>query len=326
MDWHILLYIVYVLVGFCLLLKGGDYLTEGAVSIARIAKLSPMVIGITIVGFGTSSPELLVSIDSALKGISGIAVGNVVGSNIVNICAILGVVSLIYSIPVKSISLRQDLPFMIVAVFLLAVVGLSGNILRWEGFLGFMMLVGYVLFIIRQSRHHPDKDAEASLAAFRQLRLFPAILLIIVSCIALWFGADLLINGASEIARVVGSRLGVEASEMERIIGLTVVAFGTSLPEFFASVMAARKGQADLAFGNIIGSITFNILSVLCIASMICPIHNTNAGGFWVDYVVMVLMSIVLYCFCRLHHALVKWEGVVLVLLYLAYLGYTFIL
>ncbi len=326
MDWHIIIDVVYILVGFYLLLKGGDYLTEGAVSIARIAKLSPMVIGITIVGFGTSSPELLVSIDSALKHISGIAVGNVVGSNIVNICAILGVVALICRIPVKSISLRQDLPFMIVAVFLLAVVGLSGAILRWEGFLGFMLLVGYVLFIVRQSRHHPDEDAEASLATFRQFRLFPAILLIIASCVALWFGADLLIDGSSEVARVVGRSFGVDSAEMERIIGLTVVAFGTSLPEFFASIMAARKGQTDMALGNIIGSITFNILSVLCIASMICPIRNTNTGGFWFDYVVMVSMSVVLWVFCYKHRALVKWEGVVLVLLYLAYLGYTFTL
>ncbi len=317
--------IVFVLVGFYLLLKGGDYLTEGAVSIARIARLSPMVIGITVVGFGTSSPELLVSIESAWDGISGIAVGNVVGSNIANIGMILGVVALICAIPVNNKALHVDLPFMMVAVALLAAVGASGDILRWEGMAGFALLVMYVVLIIRDSRHHPDKDAEASLSEFRQYTTFMAILIIVASCLALWFGARLLIDGASNIAMKAGEALGMPQVEMERIVGLTVVAIGTSLPEFFASVMAARKGQTDMAIGNIIGSVTFNILSVLCIASSISPIHNT-ADGFGVDYAVMVGLSLLLWMFCRLHRALVKWEGAVLLAAYLAYLAYTFYL
>ncbi len=325
MDWNILLDIAFVLVGFYLLLKGGDYLTEGAVSIARIARLSPMVIGITVVGFGTSSPELLVSIESAWEGITGITVGNVVGSNIANIGMILGVVALICAIPVKKKALFVDLPFMMVAVALLTAVGASGDILRWEGMAGFTLLIVYVVLIVRDSRHHPDKDAEASLSEFRQHTTLVAILIIVASCFALWFGARLLIDGASSVAMKAGEALGASKEEMERILGLTVVAVGTSLPEFFASVMAARKGQTDMAIGNIIGSVTFNILSVLCIASSISPIHNT-ADGFKVDYATMVGLSLLLWMFCRWHHALVKWEGAVLLASYVAYLTYTFTL
>ncbi len=322
---EILLDIVFVLIGFILLLKGGDYLVEGAVSIARIAKLSPMVIGITVVGFGTSSPELLVSIESALKDISGIAVGNVVGSNIANIGMILGVVALICRIPVDKTTLHKDLPFMTLAVLLLAIAGASGSLTRWEGLTGFALLVLYVVYKVRDSRHHPDRNAEASLAEFRQRTTLGSIVLIVVSCFALYFGANLLINGASSIAKAMGEALGASKETMDRIVGLTVIAVGTSLPEFFASVIAARKGQTDLAIGNIIGSVTFNIFSVLCIASAIAPIHNTGAG-FYVDYAVMVALSVLLWLFCHKHHALVHWEGVVLFASYLAYVAYLFTL
>ncbi len=323
MTLTIILDIVFVLVGFYLLLKGGDFLVEGAVSIARIARLSPMVIGISVVGFGTSSPELLVSIEAAWQGSSGIAIGNVVGSNIANIGMILGVVALICRIPVKRESMRIDLPFMMLAVALLALAGSFGNIYRWQGLLGVLLLILYVVWKIRDSRHNPDPNAEASLAAFRQYRTFGAILVIIASCAALWFGAYLLIDGAKGIAMILGTHMGASPTEMERIIGLTIVAVGTSLPEFFASVIAARRGQTDMALGNIIGSVTFNILSVIGVASAICPIHNTNVG-FIVDYIVMVLISMVLYLFSHLHHALVRWEGAVLLLIYVGYIVYTF--
>ncbi len=318
-----LLDILFVLIGFWLLLKGGDYLVEGAVSIARIARLSPMVIGILVVGFGTSSPELLVSIEAAWQHSSGIAIGNVVGSNIANIGMILGIVALICRIPVKKESMHVDLPFMMLAVVLLALAGCFGTIHRWEGVLGFLLLVAYVMWKVRDSRHHPDAEAAASLSAFRQFKLAGALVVIVVSCVALWGGARLLIDGAKEIAMTLGTCLGASPTEMERVIGLTIVAVGTSLPEFFASVSAARKGQTDMALGNIIGSVTFNILSVVCIASAISPIHN-SADGFLVDYTVMVVISFILYWFSHLHHALVRWEGAILLAIYLLYLGYTF--
>ncbi len=314
--------IIFVIIGFYLLLKGGDYLVEGSVSIARIARLSPMVIGISIVGFGTSSPELLVSIEAAWQGSSGIAIGNVVGSNIANICMILGVVALVCRIPVKAKSLKVDLPFMLLSVVLFAVAGSFGTIQRWEGLLGVLLLVGYVAWKVRDSRHHPDAEAAESLSAFRQFRLGGALVVIVVSCVALWGGARLLIDGAKDIAMTLGTAMGASASEMERIIGLTIVAVGTSLPEFFASVIAARRGQTDMALGNIIGSVTFNILSVIGVASAISPIHAT-AGTFLVDYSVMTLSALVLYWFSHLHRALVRWEGLCLLAIYILYLAYT---
>ncbi len=320
-----LLDIVLVLIGFFLLLKGGGYLVEGAVSVARAAKLSPMVIGITIVGFGTSSPELLVSVAAALKHSPGIAIGNVVGSNIANIGMILGVVALICRIPVKKSSLHIDLPFMLLSVSLLAIAGSMGTIHRWEGFLAVLLLAGYCMWQVRNSRHHPDPSAEDSLSEFPQHRTWVALLLIVGSCLALSYGADLLIEGASGLAMGIGQAVGVPHFVMERIVGLTVVAVGTSLPELFASVVAARKGQTDMALGNIIGSVTFNVLSVLGIAAAICPIHHTDVG-FAFDYLTMVVLSLLLFFFARLHHALVRWEGAILLAAYIAYIARTFTL
>ncbi len=323
MDHSLLVDLLLVAAGFLLLLKGGDYLVEGAVSVARLARLSPMVIGITVVGFGTSSPELLVSTEAAVQGASGIAVGNVVGSNIANIGMILGIVALICPIPVRRESLRLDLPFMLLAVALLALAGALGTLHRWQGLLAVALLAGYIAYKVRHSRLRPDSEAASSLTAFRQYSPLGATLVVAGSCIALWAGARLLISGSQSAAMTLGTLLGATPAAMERIIGLTVVALGTSLPELFASVSAARKGQTDMALGNIIGSVTFNILCVVGVASAISPIHGT-AGRFRADYLIMTLASLVLYAFSHTHRALVRWEGAALLAIYAAYLAYTF--
>jgi len=320
-----ILSIAFIIIGFVLLLKGGDYLVEGAVSIARIARLSPMVIGLTVVGFGTSSPELLVSTEAALAGSPGIAIGNVVGSNIANIGMILGVTGLICYVPVKKSSLVVDLPFMLLAVVLLAFVGMSGTIYRWEGLIGLSFLIFYVVGQIYNSRKHPDTDAEASLAAFRQHGIWMALLICVLSGLALVYGADLLIKGASDVAMRLGEAMGVDHNEMERIIGLTIVAVGTSLPELFASVQAARRGQTDMALGNIIGSVTFNILCVVSVASIVCPIHHSDVG-FAFDYASMCAVSLLLMLFLWTRRRLSRWEGAILLLFYVAYIGRTCLL
>lgn len=308
--------IFYILLGFLLLVKGGDYLVEGAVAIAQRAKLSKMVIGMTVVGFGTSMPELLVSAQSALVGNSGIAIGNVVGSNIANIGLILGVSSLIVPIASSRVTLRIDHPFMMLSAVLFVAVAMTGTIERWAGALMVMMLIGFVWYQVVKSRK-AEKTRTKSEEFEEPMALWKALLIVVISFAAMVFGADKLVEGASDIAK----QLGVS----DRIIGLTIVAVGTSLPELFASVMASIKGESDMAIGNIIGSVTFNILSVIGISAIICPILDSNVG-FGFDYLVMLVIGVMLWIFLRTHRKLVRWEGLILTLSYIGYLVKTIVL
>ncbi len=309
----------FVLLGFLLLLKGGDYLVLGAVNIARVVRLSPMVIGLTVVGFGTSMPELLVSTQAALAGSPGIAIGNVVGSNIANIGLILGMSALIYPLAVSKSSLKIHLPFMLLSVFLLMLAGITGSITRLYGIIFLLLLSAYVVWQVRDSRRHPDPNAEEQMKAYPARNLSVTLLVTLLSFAALVVGASLLVDGASNWARRLGGWMGAEPASIERLIGLTVVAVGTSLPELFASVMAARRHQADIALGNIVGSVSFNVLAVIGVASTISPISHANQG-FLVSYAVMVGMSWLLYFTCVTHRAITRNEGLLLLLCYVAYL------
>jgi len=306
--------IALILLGFLLLIKGGDYLVDGAVAVAQKAKLSPMVIGLTVIGFGTSAPELLVSTQAALAGSPGIAIGNVVGSNIANIALILGITSLIIPIAIQKQTLKIDTPFMILSVLLYVLMGMSGTITRWEGLIGISMLISFVGWQVWTSRKQ-TKDAEPETPRYT---LPVALIIVVLSIAALALGANLLIKGASDLAMLLGTMMGVEAKAMERIIGLTIVAVGTSFPELFASVQAARKGQTEMAIGNVVGSLTFNILCVVGIASAVCPIEGSNAG-FLFDYITMAVLSVALWIFLLTNRTLERWEGAVLTLAYLAY-------
>ncbi len=310
----------FILIGFLLLIKGGDYLVQGAVNIARAVRLSPMVIGLTVVGFGTSMPELLVSTKAALAGSPGIAIGNVVGSNIANIGLILGAAALIYPLAVSKSSLRIHLPFMMVSVLLLMCMGMTGHIDRLQGLFFLLLLAIYVVWQVRDSRRHPDPNAEEQLKEYPDWSLAVALLVTLLSFASLVAGAEILVNGASSWAMRLGTWMGVHPAKMERIIGLTVVAVGTSLPELFATIMAARRHQADIAMGNIVGSVSFNCLSVIGVAAVICPIEHTDVG-FFLSYATMVLISWLLYATCITHHKIVRWEGAVLLIAYLAYLS-----
>jgi cation:H+ antiporter len=313
--------IVYILLGLALLVKGGDYLVDGSVAIAKRAKLSEMVIGLTVVGFGTSMPELLVSAQSAWMGNSGIAIGNVVGSNISNIALILGLTAIVHVIPAQKITLKLDLPFMLLSFVLFVAIAMTGSVGRVAGVIGVLMLICFVSYQVRQSRK--ASKAEAALAkenpeaTAEPMALWKAILLVIVSFLAMVFGANILVEGASNIARLLGVT--------DRIIGLTIVAVGTSLPELFSSVMAAIKGKTDMAIGNIIGSGTFNILCVIGVSSIITPIMGTNIG-FAFDYALMIFLGVLLWLFLRSKHLLERWEGFVLTAIYIAYLAKTIII
>jgi len=304
--------IVYILVGFILLIKGGDFLVEGAVSIAKRANLPPMVIGLTIVGFGTSSPELLVSIQAALSGNSGIAIGNVVGSNIANIALILGIAAIVKACTAKKMTLKVDMPFMLLVTALFVTIAMSGTISRLAGILGFLLLCSFTIWEIKtnQTEEYNEDDNEPPMAVWK------AIIVIILSFAALVYGSDKLVEGASDIARMLGVS--------DRVIGLTIVAVGTSLPELFSSVAAARKGHTDMAIGNVVGSAIFNLLCVVGISAAISPIYNTN-DGFLTDYICMVALSGLLWFFLSTKKTLERWEGIVLVTIYVGYITYTVI-
>lgn len=304
--------ILFILIGFVLLVKGGDYLVEGSVSIARKAKLSSMVIGMTVIGFGTSAPEMLVSVNAALADSPGIALGNVVGSNIANIALILGVTGMLYTCVTDSHTLRVDLPFMVLACVLLLFVGMMGSIGRIAGILGILLLVAFLIWQIRASRRKGDADVPKT--EDTPVRSLPvSIIMVVLSIAAMIVGANILVDGAKNVA----AALGVS----ERVIGLTVVAVGTSLPELFASVMSAKRGETDLAIGNIIGSVSFNVFFVVGVSAAISPIMEGTAVFFY-DYLLMVGLAVLLWLFLFTKRTLERWEGAVLLLTYVAYIAH----
>ncbi len=317
-----LLNILFVLLGFVLLIKGGDWLVDGSVAIAKRAKLSPMVIGITVIGFGTSAPELFVSLQAALADSPGISIGNIVGSNIANIGLILGVTALILPCVSKAFTLKVDLPMMCAACWLLVGVGMTGTIGRLAGAIGVVTLILFISWEVRRSRRL-TKNAESNEENIAPvMALWKAVFLALFALALLVGGANLLVNGASGIARTIGDAVGADPNDMERIIGLTIVAVGTSFPELFASVIAARKGQQDMAIGNIVGSVTFNVLFAIGLPAIICPIHNSDQG-FFLDYLLMGGLAILLWFFMFTRRTLERWEGAILLFLYIVYIAYT---
>lgn len=341
---------IFILLGILLLIKGGDYLIEGSVVIARRAKLSPMIIGLTVIGFGTSMPELCVSAQAAWTGSSGIALGNVAGSNISNIALILGVTALIHPIPAKPDILRRGMPVFVLALCIIIAVAVNGTIERWMGMTMVSLLIIYLIVEIRRSRKieaakrktvstKVSKDAsspaeEISIESTKDasspadvnvtesvkgMPLWKALSVVILSLAAMVWGSDMLVSGASDIAHTIGDSMGVDPVAMERIIGLTIVAVGTSLPELCASVIAARKGETDMAVGNIIGSGIFNILCVVGVASSISPIHN-SWHPFALDYIVQLGLCLLLWLFLRTNHLLQRWEGAIFTTIYVSYI------
>lgn len=306
--------ILLIIAGLVLLVKGGDWLIDGSVVIARRAQLSSMVIGLTVIGFGTSMPELLVSVQASLAGNPGIAIGNVVGSNISNIALILGASAIICPLPTTRSTMRIDMPFMVLAAILMVGIAWTGSIERIPGLLLFIMLLSFVTWQIRRSRKQVQNQQDEEPA--KNYSIFKAVLVVLISFGLLVLGANILVNGASSIA----SQLGVS----DRVIGLTIVAVGTSLPELFASIMAARKGETDMAVGNIIGSVSFNILCVIGLSATICPIQDSNVG-FLTDYLLMIGLCLLLWLFMSTKRLLERWEGAVLLLIYIAFIAHTVI-
>lgn len=270
--------------GLILLIGSANYLVKGGENLALRLGLSPLVVGMTVIAFGTSAPELLVSLSAALKGNPEIALGNVIGSNIANIGLILGATALLLPIPVQKESVKNDGPVLLLATILFILAAMNGIIGRVDGIVGFIFLVGYTAWMIRQSRRKGKNTPEEEKVA-PTLKPLTAFLFIAVSSVGLAYGANLLIDGASALA----TRFGIS----QKVIGITIVAFGTSLPELAASVMAALKKQTDISIGNIIGSNLFNILCVIGLSAAVQPIA-VDFPLFRSDFLWMLAFTVLL--------------------------------
>lgn len=304
-----ILNIIMVIVGFILLIKGADYFVDGSSSLAAKLGIPPLIIGLTIVAMGTSAPEAAISISAALKGSTGIAIGNIYGSNIMNILLILGITACISALKVGKTTIRYEIPYMIFITAVLAVLGrLSGSVNRADGVLLWLLFLVYLAYLFYQAKHMDTQEDEN----VRDLKGWQILLYIAGGIAAIVAGSNLTVDSATAIAEAVGIS--------DRIIGLTIIAFGTSLPELITSVTAARKKQADIAIGNIVGSNIFNILFVLGTASLISTIEYAQAFVF--DSVIAILTALLLFLCVFRKGKLTKAAGALMLVCYAVYFVY----
>ena len=302
-----------LVLGFVLLVKGADWFVAGAADIARRLGIPQLIVGLTIVAMGTSMPEAAVSIAAALQGSADITVGNVLGSNIMNILIILGLTAVITRVEIQESTLRYEIPFMMVATVLLLVLGYTGysitfveGVVLWALFLLFL---GYLFRSAKSGKGEDEADAEEKSEAMSVAR---CLLYMVVGGFLVVKGSDFAVMGASDIARFFGIS--------ERIIGLTIVALGTSLPELVTSVTAARRGDAGVAIGNIVGSNVFNILFVLSTTALIVDVPF--APAFMVDMGVAIASGVILWAGAYMYRGLNRTVGAVMLVAYGIYFVY----
>ncbi|MDE0418411.1 MAG: calcium/sodium antiporter [bacterium] len=305
-----------LVVGFMLLFAGGEMVVRGAVALARRFEVSPMVIGLTIVGFGTSLPELLVSVNAALTGAPGIAVGNVIGSNLANMMLILGVAALVFPLAVNPGAVRRDSLFMAAFTAIFIIVALGGSADRYEGALMLAALVGYVVLSLWQDArvsngasqlHREEADSMTGLPT----RLWLMVLFVVGGLLSVVVGADHLVGGATALAR--------DAGVPDEVIGLTLVAVGTSLPEVATAIVAAYRRHADICIGNVIGSNIFNLFGILGITALAAPVpFSDKIVGF--DLWVLGAMTLLLVPLLLTGWRLGRREALLLLALYCVYI------
>ena len=311
---------IYLIIGLVLLSGGADYLIKGAVAVAARFNISPLVVGLTIVALGTSLPELVVCVRAALEGASGIAVGNVVGSNIANILLILGAGAIMCPITANRTHFIRDSAIMIGATALFIGVAFTGSFGSISGMIMFALLIAFLFFSYTQGKKHGMDDLSMlDLDEAVPESLVPPLVAafwVIGGLVAVAFGADLLVNGATTIARSIGVS--------EEVIGLTMVAVGTSLPELATVAAAAAKRQTDLIVGNVMGSNIFNILGVMGVTAMVTDVPVSDQILSF-DVWIMIAAAVLLVPFMLSGNALSKREGLVCVLLYVVYIGVQYI-
>lgn len=297
--------ILLLALGFVMLVKGADRFVDGAASVAAKFGIPQLVIGLTVVAMGTSAPEAAVSISAAMAGSAEITIGNIVGSNILNVLIILGLSSVIAPLAVSKSTVRIEIPFMIFITAVLAFLGKNGVIGRIAGAALLVLFVLYLAYTIVVAVKNKDGEEEE----IKQMPLLKSIILTVIGLVVVIIGSRFTVSSASYIAKAMGLS--------ERFIGLTIVALGTSLPELFTSVAAARKNNADIAIGNIVGSNIFNILFVVGLSSMIIPVPF--ASNFIFDTGVCIASSVLLLLCCFRHHRLTRPAGIAMLLCYAAY-------
>jgi cation:H+ antiporter len=315
MDWTIPLFLVS---GFVTLVFGAELLVRGASRLAAALGISPLVIGLTVVAFGTSSPELAVSVQSAFRGSADIALGNVIGSNIFNVLLILGLSALITPLVVHQQLVRLDVPLMIGLSVLLLLFSLDGRIGRLDGGLLFLGLVAYIWYGIRQSRkegRQVQQEYDQEYGPAKDGKPLRNVVLVVMGLGLLVLGSDWLVAGAVSLARLF------QVSDL--VIGLTIVAAGTSMPEVATSVMAALKKERDIAVGNVVGSNIFNIMGVLGISAFVAPQGiNVSASALAFDIPVMVVVALATLPIFFTGNLIARWEGGLFLFYYVAYMAY----
>lgn len=301
--------LMLLVVGFVMLIKGADWFVDGASGVAKRFGVPQMVIGLTIVAMGTSAPEAAISISSALKGSADIAVGNVVGSNILNVLLILGITSLICPLVIRRWTIRYDLPFTLIITGIMAFIGLRDNVIgRLDGVILWVLFIVYMIRLFIGVKKDPDGEEEED--ERKQLKVWQLPLWILVGIVCIVAGSDMTVDSASALAAIFGMS--------EHLIAVTIVAFGTSLPELVTCVNAASKGKADLAIGNIVGSNIFNILFVLGTSALITDVVYDAA--FLMDSVVAMITVVLLFvCVINKERTLQRWGGAILLVAYAAY-------
>ena len=317
---------IWLIIGFILLIKGADYFVEGASDIAVKARIPNLIIGLTIVAFGTSAPEAAVSITSALKGQNDIAVGNVIGSNMFNLLVVVGAAALIKPLQVQKSIIAKEFPFALLGTFVLLVLGndvifqgtTQNSISRGDGLILLVLFGIYMYYLIEMALNHRNKESmeeETNENMKKEIHIGKSILLGIGGLIGIILGGEVVVNSAKEIALAWGMS--------EKLVGLTIVAVGTSLPELVTSVIAATKGKSDMALGNVIGSCIFNIFFILGISSCIYPIKVNSA--VFVDMLILLGVSIITYIFAITRKQVSKIEGGALAIGYIAYMTFIII-
>lgn len=313
--------IALLVVGFVLLIKGADFFVDGASSLAKKLRVPSLIVGLTIVALGTSTPELAVSITASAGGQNSMAVSNVIGSNIFNLLVVLGVCALIIPLGVTKDILRRDYPVSIFAsvVFfgMLLFFGASGEITFWEALVLVILLIGYVAWtVVSALKNRTSSDENA---AEKPFVWWKCALCLVGGVAAIILGGDMVVDHASSLGRMVGMS--------ESLVGLTICAVGTSLPELVTSITASRKGENDMAIGNVVGSNILNILCILGVSGVISPITitGTELAYSLVDFALYIVICLIAYVFCFTGRKINRAEGGVLVVFYIAYMVYAIV-
>lgn len=315
---------VFLLVGFVLLIKGADFFVDGSSGIAKLLKIPSIVIGLTIVAFGTSAPEAAVSIIAGINGSNDIAVGNVIGSNMFNLLGVLGISAIIKSVSVDSSIIKKEFPFMLISTAVLALAAFDtalgsgdANVISRNEAFTMIILMGIFVYSIVTAALRSRKEGGVTEPEDNkpQRSLLKCVLFTVGGLAGIIIGGQFVVDSATKIATGFGMS--------ETLVGLTIVAVGTSLPELVTSIVAAKKGESDIAVGNVVGSNVFNILFVLAVSAAITPM-NINAQGLC-DLLILMGISILAYVFCITKKTVNRIEGIILVLMYAAYMTFAII-